>query len=97
MFESLSLILTGDLEAEREREQQHNEAEETHRCEDEQRDYRCDRVSYVTKWLLHLLSSFRIRGLAPPLASERLYERSAWPVSTEVAETRSRQAPRKHE
>ena len=55
-FESLSLILTGNLEAEREREQQHDKAEETYHPKGEQRDYRCERVSYVTGWLLHLLS-----------------------------------------
>lgn len=44
-----SLILTtGTLEAEREREQHHDQDEETHHPKDEQRNYRCDRVFYVT-------------------------------------------------
>jgi len=52
-----SLALTsGTLEAEREREHQHGQAEETHRPEYEQSNYRCDRVFYVTVWLAHLLS-----------------------------------------
>jgi hypothetical protein len=52
-----SLILTtGTLEAEREREHQHDQAAETHHPKGEQRNYRCERVFYVTEWLAHLLS-----------------------------------------
>jgi hypothetical protein len=54
---SLSLILTpGTLEAEREREHQHDQAEETHHPTGEQRNYRSERVLFVTEWLAHLLS-----------------------------------------
>jgi hypothetical protein len=57
------LILTrGTLEAEREREQQHNKAEETHHPKGEQRNYRCDRVFYMTEWLAHLLSPLFVIG-----------------------------------
>ena len=59
-----SLNLTkGILEAEREREHQQDQAEETHRPKDEQHDYRCDRIFYVTEGLLHLLSSVLDRRL----------------------------------
>src|SRR5215213_11381345 len=60
---SPSLILTrGTLAAECEREQQHNQAEETHHCKDEQHNYRCNRVFYVTEWLVHLLSPLFLLG-----------------------------------
>src|SRR5215210_2443828 len=60
---SPSLIFSREsLEAEREREHQHNQTEETHRPKDEQHNYRCDRVFYVTEWLLHLLSPLFLIG-----------------------------------
>ena len=58
-----SLILTTEsLEAEREREPQHKQTEETHHPKDEQRNYRCDRVFYMTEWLLHLPSPLFLLG-----------------------------------
>ena len=58
-----SLILTtGTLEAEREREPQHKQTEETHHPKDEQHNYRCDRVFYMTEWFLHLLSPLLVIG-----------------------------------
>jgi hypothetical protein len=58
-----SLILTtGTLEAERERQQQYDQTEETHHPKGEQRNYRCDRVFYVTEWLAHLLSPLFLIG-----------------------------------
>ena len=82
-----SLILTtGSLEAEREREPQHNQTEETNHPKDEQRNYRCNRVFYMTQWLVHLLSSVLNRHFKPLLSSERFYGRSAWPVLAEVTE-----------
>ena len=83
-----SLALTrGTLEAEREREHQHDQAEETHHSQYEQSNYRCDRIFYVTVWLAHLLSSVLNRRLMPSLPTERLYERFARPVLAKVAET----------
>jgi hypothetical protein len=58
-----SLILTtGTLEAQCEREHKHNKAEETHHSYGEQRNYRCDRIFYVTEWLVHLLSPLLLIG-----------------------------------
>jgi hypothetical protein len=48
MFKSLSNSHDGNLEAEREREHEHYQAEETNHPKGEQRNYRCDRVFYVT-------------------------------------------------
>ena len=48
MFKSLSNSHDVNLEAEREHEPQHDQTEETHHPESEQRNYRCDRVLYVT-------------------------------------------------
>jgi hypothetical protein len=65
MFKSLTHSHKGNprsLEAECEREQQHNQAEETHHCKDEQRNYRCHRIFYMTEWLLHLLSPLFLIG-----------------------------------
>jgi hypothetical protein len=62
MFKSLSRSHRGTLEAECERESQHNQAEEAHHCKDEQRSYRCNRVFYVTEWLVHLLSPLFLIG-----------------------------------
>jgi hypothetical protein len=57
------LILTrGTLEAEGEREHQHDQTEEPHRPKDEQRNYRCNRVSYMMVWLPHLLSPLFLIG-----------------------------------
>jgi hypothetical protein len=62
MFESLSHSHDGNLKAEREREQQHDQAEDTHHAKDEQRNYRSNRVLYVTWWLAHLLSPLFLLG-----------------------------------
>jgi hypothetical protein len=85
----------GTLEAECERQQQYDQTEETHHPKDEQRNYRCDRVFYVTEWLAHLLSSVLNRRFRSPLSSEWFYDRPARPDLAEVMETRSRQTPRK--
>src|SRR5215207_8999064 len=58
-------LIRGTLKAEREREHQHDQAEETHHPQYEQSNYRCDRVFYVTVWLAHLLSSVLNRRLMP--------------------------------
>ena len=62
MFKSLSRSHRGTLEAECERESQHNQAEEAHHCKDEQHNHRCNRVFYVTEWLVHLLSPLFLIG-----------------------------------
>ena len=97
MFESLSHSQKGTLEAEREREPQHNRTEETRHPKDEQRNYRCDRVFCMTEWLVHLrsLSSVLNRRLKSPRSSEWFYESSAQPVLAGVAWRPSRQTPRK--
>jgi hypothetical protein len=62
MFKSSLILTRGTLEAECEREHQHNQTEESNRPKDEQHNYRCDRVFYVTEWLLHLLSPLFLVG-----------------------------------
>jgi hypothetical protein len=52
----------GTLEAECEREQHQDQTEETHHPKDEQHNYRCNRVFYMTEWLLHLLSPLFLLG-----------------------------------
>jgi hypothetical protein len=54
--------MTAALEAERERQQQYDQTEETHHPNGEQRNYRCDRVFYMTEWLAHLLSPLFLIG-----------------------------------
>jgi hypothetical protein len=62
MFKSFSHSHKGTLEAEREREQQHNQSEETHRPKDEQRNHRCNSIFYVTERLPHLLPPLFLIG-----------------------------------
>jgi hypothetical protein len=54
------------LKAEREREHQRNETQETHCPKDEQSYYRCDRIFYMAEWLSHLLSSVLGGTKSPP-------------------------------
>jgi hypothetical protein len=67
------------LKAECEHERQHEQAQDTQRRPDEQRDHRRDRIFYMVKWLTHSISSahWALRAL---YNSEQLYERFAWPV-----------------
>jgi hypothetical protein len=60
---SPSLVLSREpLEAECERQHQHSQAEETHRPKDEQHNYRCDRIFYMTEWFVHLLPPLLLVG-----------------------------------